>query len=67
MGHLAHLLSFRMSETTAVVAGAFGGPEVLSVIDVAVPEPRPDEVRIKVRAAGVNPFDSIANAFATPK
>ncbi|WSQ13719.1 NADP-dependent oxidoreductase [Streptomyces sp. NBC_01231] len=40
-----------------VVAGAYGGPEVLSVIDEAVPEPGPGQVRIAVRAAGVNPFD----------
>ncbi|NEC39245.1 NADP-dependent oxidoreductase [Streptomyces rubrogriseus] len=47
------------------MAGAYGGPEVLSVIDVAVPEPRPNEVRITVRAAGVNPFDykSYSGAF----
>ncbi|MFI1354516.1 zinc-binding alcohol dehydrogenase family protein [Streptomyces sp. NPDC020898] len=44
-----------MSE--AVVASAYGNPEVLSVIDVAVPEPGPGQVRIAVRAAGVNPFD----------
>ncbi|WBB58742.1 NADP-dependent oxidoreductase [Streptomyces sp. WMMC500] len=54
-----------MSETVAVVAGAYGGPEVLSVIDVAVPEPKPNQVRITVRAAGVNPFDykSYSGAF----
>ncbi|MER8073409.1 NADP-dependent oxidoreductase [Streptomyces sp. NPDC094034] len=39
------------------MAGAYGGPEVLSVINVAVPEPEPNQVRIMVRAAGVNPFD----------
>lgn len=44
-------------EAVAVVAGAYGGPEVLSVVDVAVPEPASDQVRITVRAAGVNPFD----------
>ncbi|ALO91464.1 Putative oxidoreductase [Streptomyces hygroscopicus subsp. limoneus] len=44
-----------MSE--AVVASAYGGPEVLSVIDVTVPEPGPGQVRIAVRAVGVNPFD----------
>jgi NADPH:quinone reductase len=65
MEHLAQLLFSRMSETIAVVAGTYGGPEVLSVIDVAVPEPRSNEVRIKVRAAGVNPFDykSYSGAF----
>ncbi|MDT5115022.1 MAG: NADPH:quinone reductase [Mycobacterium sp.] len=41
----------------AVVATAYGGPEVLSVIDVEVPPPGPGEVTIEVRAAGVNPVD----------
>jgi NADPH:quinone reductase-like Zn-dependent oxidoreductase len=35
----------------------FGGPEVLSVVDIDVPEPGPGRVRIKVKASGVNPFD----------
>ncbi|MFD6330431.1 zinc-binding alcohol dehydrogenase family protein [Streptomyces niveus] len=39
------------------MAAAYGGPEVLSVISVAVPEPEPGQVRVSVRAAGVNPFD----------
>ncbi|MFF2645623.1 alcohol dehydrogenase catalytic domain-containing protein [Streptomyces niveus] len=44
-------------EAAAVVAAAYGGPEVLSVISVAVPEPESGQVRVSVRAAGVNPFD----------
>lgn len=48
-------LASEMSE--AVVASAYGGPEVLSVIDVTVPDPGPGQVRLAVRAAGVNPFD----------
>jgi NADPH2:quinone reductase len=43
--------------TKAVVATAFGGPEVLSVIDVPLDPPGPDEVLIAVRAAGTNPID----------
>ena len=35
----------------------FGGPEVLRVEDVPVPEPAPGEVLIKVEAAGVNFVD----------
>lgn len=59
------VLSADMSE--AVVARAYGGPEVLSVIDVAVPEPGPGQVRIEVRAAGVNPVDHklYSGAFGT--
>jgi NADPH:quinone reductase len=40
-----------------VVATGYGGPEVLSVIDAPTPEPGPGEVRIAVRAVGVNPID----------
>jgi NADPH2:quinone reductase len=35
----------------------FGGPEVLRVVDVPGREPGPSEVRIRVRAAAVNPTD----------
>ena len=41
----------------AVIATAFGGPDVLSVIDEPVSEPGPGQVRIAVRTAGVNPVD----------
>ncbi|NUR60853.1 MAG: NADP-dependent oxidoreductase [Catenulispora sp.] len=49
------------------MAGAYGGPEVLSVIDESVPEPGPGQVAIAVRAAGVNPFDHkvYSGAFGT--
>jgi NADPH2:quinone reductase len=43
--------------SAAVVATAFGGPEVLSVIDRPSPEPGAGEIRIAVRAAGMNPVD----------
>ncbi len=43
--------------TKAVVATAFGGPEVLSVVDVDVLEPKAGEVTIDVRAASINPID----------
>lgn len=41
----------------AVGLTQFGGPEVLRIFDVATPEPGPDEVRITVYAATVNPAD----------
>ncbi len=36
----------------------FGGPEVLRRIEVEVPEPKGGEVRIDVRACGINPADA---------
>src|ERR1700678_4335455 len=42
---------------SAVVATAFGGPEVLSLIEVPVRPPGPGEVQVEVRAAGANPVD----------
>ncbi|WP_375498652.1 zinc-binding alcohol dehydrogenase family protein [uncultured Jatrophihabitans sp.] len=43
--------------SAAVVATAFGGPEVLSVIDRPTAEPAAGQVRVAVRAAGMNPID----------
>jgi NADPH2:quinone reductase len=43
--------------TKTVVATAFGGPEVLSVIDEPVAAVGPGEVQVDVRAAAVNPAD----------
>jgi NADPH2:quinone reductase len=40
-----------------VVATAFGGPEVLAVVDEPVGEPGPGEVSIEVKAVGTNPID----------
>lgn len=41
----------------AVRIHEYGGPEVLRYEDVEAPEPVTDEVRLDVRAAGVNPVD----------
>ncbi|WP_306364034.1 NADP-dependent oxidoreductase [Nocardia sp. CC227C] len=51
----------------AIVATAYGGPEVLTPIEIDVPAPGPGEVTIEVRAAGVNPFDykRYSGAFGT--
>jgi NADPH:quinone reductase-like Zn-dependent oxidoreductase len=35
----------------------FGGPEVLELVDLPDPEPGPGQIRVAVRAAGVNPID----------
>ena len=41
----------------AVRFSQFGGPEVLEIVDLPDPHPGPCQVRIAVRAAGVNPSD----------
>ncbi|WP_329118936.1 NADP-dependent oxidoreductase [Streptomyces sp. NBC_01465] len=48
----------------AVVLTSFGGPEVLETAEVEIPEPGPAQVRIKVRAAAVNPVDAGERAGA---
>ncbi|MBU8814462.1 NADP-dependent oxidoreductase [Mycolicibacterium goodii] len=35
----------------------YGGPDVLTVVDTAPPTPGPGQVRLRVRAAGLNPID----------
>jgi NADPH:quinone reductase-like Zn-dependent oxidoreductase len=41
----------------AIQLHEFGGPEVLRYDDVPIPEPKPDEVLVRVHAIGVNPPD----------
>ena len=42
----------------AIVVHEFGGPEVLRLEDLPDPSPGPDEVVVRVKAAGVNPVDT---------
>ena len=42
----------------AVVVDRFGGPDVLTLRDIPVPEPGPGQVRVKVVGAGINPVDT---------
>jgi NADPH:quinone reductase-like Zn-dependent oxidoreductase len=48
----------------AVMFETFGGPEVLHMADVPVPNPGPQQVRIRVQASGVNPVDSTIRSGA---
>lgn len=41
----------------ALVQDAYGGPEVLHVVEVPTPTPGPDEVLVEVRAASINEWD----------
>lgn len=52
---------------SAVIATAYGGPEVLSLIEEPAGEPGPGQALISVRAAGVNPVDykMYSGAFGT--
>jgi NADPH:quinone reductase-like Zn-dependent oxidoreductase len=43
--------------TKAIAFSEFGPADVLHPLDIDVPEPGPGQVRIAVRAAGVNPLD----------
>lgn len=42
----------------AIRVRAFGGPEVLKVEEVPDPQPKSGEVVVRVKAAGVNPYDT---------
>jgi NADPH:quinone reductase-like Zn-dependent oxidoreductase len=52
----------------AVVAHEFGGPEVLKYEDAPRPQPKENEVLVRVMAAGVNPVDTYVRngKFGTP-
>jgi len=42
----------------AILAHEFGGPDVLRYEDLADPTPGPGQVRVRMHAVGVNPFDT---------
>jgi enoyl reductase len=48
----------------AVVFTEYGDPSVLHVIDVSPSQPGPGQVRVHVKAAGVQPFDSMFRSGA---
>jgi len=42
----------------AIQVHKFGGPEVLEVHEVPTPKPGPGQILVRVKAAGVNPYDT---------
>jgi len=50
----------------AVVFDRFGPPDVLRVAELPDPEPAAGEVRVRVRAAGVQPFDGVVRRGGMP-
>jgi NADPH2:quinone reductase len=50
----------------AIQVYQFGGPEVLAVHEVPTPKPGPGEVLVRIRAAGVNPYDTYMRNGAYP-
>ncbi|WP_219549922.1 NADP-dependent oxidoreductase [Nonomuraea harbinensis] len=50
----------------AAAFAEFGGPEVLRVMELPAPQAGPGQVRVRVRTAGVQPFDAAVRAGWTP-
>lgn len=46
----------------AILAREFGGPEVLKLEEVADPVPAAGQVRVRIHAVGVNPYDTYMRA-----
>ncbi|MFI6907916.1 NADP-dependent oxidoreductase [Nonomuraea sp. NPDC050394] len=56
-----------MSDVMRAAAFAeFGGPEVLKVMELPAPQAGPGQVRVRVKAAGVQPYDTAVRAGWTP-
>jgi putative PIG3 family NAD(P)H quinone oxidoreductase len=50
----------------AIVYTAAGGPEVIALREVPTPDPGPEQVRVRVRAAGLNRADVLQRRGAYP-
>ena len=64
---LATSIVARSENMKAIVVHEYGGPEVLKFEDVPIPEPKEDEMLIKVFAAGVNSFDGSCARASTQR
>jgi NADPH:quinone reductase-like Zn-dependent oxidoreductase len=50
----------------AIVQNAFGGPEVLELVEVDPPKPIPSEIVVRVRAISINPIEPFIRAGGFP-
>ena len=48
----------------AIRVAAFGGPEVLTLVEAPDPAPGPGQVRVRIHAAGVNPVETYIRSGA---
>ncbi len=58
-GRAFHFLSFRINIKTmkAIQVSHAGGPEVMELVELPLPEPKPNEAVVEIKAAGVNFID----------
>jgi NADPH2:quinone reductase len=56
------LRALEESAMKAILVREFGAPEVMKLEDVPTPKPGPGQVLVKIRAAGVNPYDTYMRA-----
>lgn len=48
-----------LKKMRAAVIDRFGGPEVISVRDMPIPEPKPDQILVQVESAGIGLWDNV--------
>jgi enoyl reductase len=56
-----------MNMSKAIVFSSYGGPEVLHLAEVPIVAPKSGEVLVRVRAAGVQPFDALFRSGAAQR
>jgi NADPH2:quinone reductase len=51
----------------AISVGEFGGPEVMKMVELPLPQPGPGQVLVRMHAAGVNPVETYIRAGTYPR
>jgi hypothetical protein len=50
-----------------IVVPRYGGPEVMTIVEESIPEPRPKEIRVRIIAAGVGYPDVLIREGMYPR